>query len=164
MMVSSFKTEIEKLYEEYSDLLYRLALSHSANAEDASDAVQDVFLKYATSPRLFLDEEHRRAWFIRVTINRCNDIYRKNKVRDYTPLDELYDVPSEENGISKALKEMLDSLPENFKSVIVLHYLEGFSVEETANILKLSVSAVKMRLNRARDFVKSSYNKEDFYD
>ena len=163
MVISSLNNEIEKLYDEYSDLLYRLALTHSSNAEDASDAVHDVFLKYASSPKLFFDEEHRKAWFIRVTINRCLDLHRKNKVRSYSPLDEAYDIPSEENGISRDLKEMLDSLPENYRSVLVLHYLEGFSVEETAKLLKLSESAVKMRLNRAREYVKSSYNKEDFY-
>ncbi len=154
---------LEKLYDEYADLLYRIALTHSLNQHDAMDAVQDVFLKFVSIDKTFTDEEHQKAWFIRLVINRCHDLTRKNQVREYIPLDEVYDVADEESHLSPSVKEMLEGLPEKFKTVLVLHYLEGFSVEETAMILKLSVSAVKMRLARARDYIKDKHKKEEFY-
>ncbi|MBR5314010.1 MAG: RNA polymerase sigma factor [Clostridia bacterium] len=154
----------EELYDKYADMLYRIALTHSHDSEDAMDAVQDVFVKCFTLQKIFFDEEHCKAWLIRATINRCHDITRKKKVRSYVPLDEIYDVPEQKEGIAPDLKSLLDELLEKYKDVVVLHYLEGFSIEECAKILSLSVSAVKMRLMRAREFVKQSYTKEELYD
>lgn len=155
---------IEKIYDNYADMLYRIALTHTSSKEDALDVVQDVFVKYVSLNKNISDEGHLKAWLIRVTINRSHDLTRKNKVRSYTPLEDVYELPNEENNIPEAVREMLSSLPEAHKDVIVLHYLEGFSVEETANILKLSVSATKMRLLRARENIKNLYTKEGFYD
>ena len=155
---------LEKLYDEYADLLYRIALTHSQNQYDAMDAVQDVFVKIASLNKQFSDKEYQKAWLIRLVINRCHDLSRKIRIRQYTPLEEAYDIPDEDSQISPNIKDALDSLPEKLKSVLVLHYLEGFSVEETAGILKISVSAVKMRLSRARDLVKVTFEKEEFYD
>ena len=162
-MVSCLHTDLEKVYDEYSDMLYRIALTHTANQHDAMDVVQDVFVKYATLKKTFDDASHLKAWLIRVTVNRAHDLFRKNKVRSYTPLEEVYDLPECENNLSLAVREMLEALPEKYKTVLVLYYFEGFSVEETAAILELSVSAVKMRLSRAREILNVSHKLEDFY-
>ena len=156
-------TELEKVYDEYADMLYRIALSHSGNSHDAMDAVQDVFIKLTSDKLSFKDEEHRKAWLIKATVYRCIDLMRKRQIRIYTPIEEAYDLPNEENSLPSSVKAMLESLPQKFKSMLILHYLEGFSVEEIANIFGLSVSAVKMRLSRARDYVKEKYKLEDFY-
>ena len=72
---------LEAAYDKYANMLYRLAFSHLQRREDAEDAVQDVFTKYMnTSPR-FTDDEHERAWLIRVTVNRCHDMLRRGKIR-----------------------------------------------------------------------------------
>ena len=163
-MVLKLDNYLEKLYDEYADLLYRIALTHSQNQYDAMDAVQDVFVKLVSMDKSFSDKEHQKAWLIRLVINRCHDLSRKLRVRQYTPLEEVYDFPEEDSRLFTNVMELLDGLPEKFKTVLVLHYLEGFSVEETADILKLSISAVKMRLSRAREFVKDTHEKEEFYD
>ena len=162
-MVLDFKSDVEKVYDEYADMMYRIALTHSRNSHDAMDAVQDVFGKYASSPRFFADEEHRKAWLVRSTVNRCLDIFRMNKVRAYVALEEAVEVPDDESPLFASIKLCVDNLPEQFKTVVVLHYLEGFSLEEIATSLKLSVSAVKMRLSRAREFLKETYKEDDFY-
>ena len=156
-------TAIEKLYDEYADLLYRLALSHLGNREDAMDAVQDVFVKYVTLNKKMPDNNYRKAWFIRVTINRCYDLLRRRNVREYTPLDEVEEVlVNDECEIPQSVRSMLESVSEKYRTVLVLYYLEGFSIEEIANILKATPSAVKMRLLRAREAVKATHNKETF--
>lgn len=155
-------SEVEKVYDEYADLLYRIALTHTADSHDAMDAVHDVFVKYATLRKSFKNEEHRKAWLIRSTVNRCHDLFRRAQVRRYTPIEEVDEIAAE-NDLAPAVREMLESLPDNYKTVLVLHYLEGFSVEECATILGLSVSAVKMRLSRAREMVNEKHKKEDFY-
>ena len=153
----------EALYDKYADMLYRIALSHTQCNEDAMDVVQDVFLKFFSSKQNIVNEEHCKAWFIRSTINRSHDITRRRKIRSYISFDEISEIPAEDD-ISPDVREMLNILPEKLKSVMVLHYLEGFSVEEVANILDISVSAVKTRLNRARELVKLKYKKEEFYE
>ena len=158
------KNDISAVYELYSDMLYRLALSHLQNSEDAMDAVQDVFLKYMKKDILFSSAEHEKAWFIRSTINRCRDIRRKNVVRSHEDISEMENLVASEE-ISEQAKDVLNAveqLPDKLRTVIVLHYLEGLSVELTAKSLKISSSAVKMRLSRGREMLKDILEKEGF--
>ncbi len=150
---------LQAAYDNYADLLYRVALSHLKHPEDAMDAVQDVFLKLHTSGKRFRDNEHERAWLLRVTVNRCHDLARRRSIRAYTPLEDVTHLAAESDARPAVLYEV-DRLPVALKSAVVLHYLEGFSVEETASILKLSASAVKMRLSRARDLLRSALQGE----
>lgn len=152
--MSRYKNEqFEAVYEKYSDMLYRIALSHLLSKEDAEDVVHDIFIKYMNNTFHFFSEEHEKAWFIRVTINECHDHLRRRKVRSHAPLDEALAV-FEEAGTGEVTREvlMLDSI---YKTPILLHYYEGYSIEEIARTLRISVSAVKMRLSRAREMLKS---------
>ncbi len=151
----------QQVYEKYVDLLYRLAYSMVLSSHDAEDIVHDVFTKYFIKFPHFKDEEHEKAWFLRVTINQCHDFLKKQRYRSYTPLEEVVTLAhtKEELGI---LQTVL-SLTEKYKVVLLLHYFEGYSVEEIALALKLSTSAVKMRLLRGRDLLKNTIGKEDAY-
>ena len=68
--------KLEQAYEKYADMLYRIALSHLKNHEDAEDVVQEVFIKYMHHFMPFSDEKHEKAWLICVTANRCHDLLR----------------------------------------------------------------------------------------
>jgi len=147
---------IAAAYDRHADMMYRLALSHLQNSEDAADAVQDVFVKFITSTPEFNTPEHEKAWFIRATVNRCYDLLRRRGVRDYVDLDEISEVlpdsetlhdPDERGDVMR----LLSLIPEKNRAAVVLHYLEGYSVERTAKALGIGVSAVKMRLARARE-------------
>ena len=148
-------TDFETLYNRYGEMLFRVCFSMLKSKEDAEDAVQDVFLKYFTNPKPFNDAEHEKAWFIRVTSNHCKDVMRKRTVRSFVGLDEINEL--EDYGIERDGGEVLNSifaLPEKYKTVFVLHYLEEISVAEIAAALGISQSAVKMRLSRGRDILK----------
>ena len=152
----SREAEIAAVYDRHANMLYRVAMSHLQSSEDAQDAVQDVFAKYISAAPVFHDEEQERAWLIRVTVNRSLDLLRQKKVRSYVPLEEAGEIPAEakeEDGLHSLL-QTLTHLPEKHRSAIVLHHLEGFSVEKTAQMLGISVSAVKMRLSRGREALK----------
>lgn len=144
---------IEAVYGRYADMLYRLALSHLAVREDAEDAVHDVFAKYINSYPFFKDSEHEKAWFVRVTVNRCHDLQRKRSKRSHDTLESAHDV-SYTDSEEPEIFGIIHALPEKYRAAVVLHYLEGYSVEETARLLNLSVSAVKMRLSRGRENIK----------
>ncbi|MBR2957480.1 MAG: RNA polymerase sigma factor, partial [Clostridia bacterium] len=143
----------EAAYGRYADMLYRLSLSHLGVVEDAEDAVHDVFEKYINTSPEFKDSEHEKAWFIRVTVNRCHDLLRKRSKRNHEAIEAAYDIAHEDSEEPEIFR-IIHSLPEKHRAVIVLHYLEGYSVEETARLLKVTVSAVKMRLARGREQLK----------
>ncbi len=158
--LSDSGVNLADVYDRYADMLYRLALAHLGTREDAEDAVHDVFAKYISASPSFRDSEHEKAWFIRTTVNRCHDIFRYRSIRNHIALEEAEDISHTHEDEPEIIR-IVHSLPEKYKSAIILHYLEGFSVEETAKILKITVSAVKMRLSRGRDYIKELIGKEE---
>ena len=150
----------EIVYEQYADMLYRLSFSYMKNKEDAEDVVQEVFTKYFCGLHFPMNLEQEKAWFIRVTINQCHDTLRKKKYRAYSSLDEVVELVAEETNDMGHLYEALQKLPEKNRGVVILYYLEGYSVDEITKILQLSASAVKMRLKRGREFLKEELEKE----
>ena len=152
--------EFETAYKQHADVLYRLAFSYLKNREDAEDVVQDTFVKYFCGFHVPISGEQERAWLIRVTINRCHDLLRKRSYRMHDSLDDAMDLAVKEDPEVKELMETVWSLPETYKDVIVLHYLEGYSVEEAARILGVSSSAIKMRLKRGRESLREELEKE----
>lgn len=151
-MNRSSHEQIDAVYDKYADTLYRIALSHLLSVHDAEDAVHDVFIKYMNGSYIFFSEEHEKAWFIRVTVNHCHDMARRRKIRSHASLEEAMEV-FDESGVSDVTRELL-GLEDIYKTPLLLHYYEGYSVEETARILRISVSAVKMRLSRGREKLK----------
>ena len=144
------------MFERYTNLLYRLCYSILLVREDAEDAVQDVFLKYYRKQPTFADENHEKAWFIRVAVNHCKDILRRRKLREFIPLSEVEELLAEkeaeadDSGVLQALFELTD----RYRIVMILHYLEGYPVKEVARLCGISQSAVKMRLSRGREQLK----------
>ncbi|MBQ6876295.1 MAG: RNA polymerase sigma factor [Lachnospiraceae bacterium] len=144
------------MFERYTNLLYRLCYSILLVREDAEDAVQDVFLKYYRKQPTFADEDHEKAWFIRVAVNHCKDILRRRKLREFIPFSEVEELLAEkeaeanDSGVLQALFELAD----RYRIVMILHYLEGYPVKEVARLCGISQSAVKMRLSRGREQLK----------
>lgn len=148
----------ESKYERYKDTLFRIAFTYLKNIEDCEDVIQEVFIKYLSNPPRFDNEEHEKRWLIRVTVNKCKNhldlFWNKNRVH----ADSL-----ETFGISCGEERVLDEvlmLPYKYKAVIYLHYIEGYKVNEIAQILKISSSAVKMRLKKGRELLRVEYEEE----
>lgn len=150
---------LERIYNQYSEMLFRLSYSMLQSREDAEDVLQDVFVKILSRPFDFNSAEHERAWLVRVTLNRCHDVLRKKKIRRYTPLEDIVSLPAEEKDLS-ILREV-QALPSDKREVVLLRYFEDFSVQEIAEILHITPSAVKMRLARARELLKEILNYEE---
>ena len=144
------------MFERYTNLLYRLCYSILLVREDAEDAVQDVFLKYYRKQPTFADEDHEKAWLIRVAVNHCKDILRRRKLREFIPFSEVEELLAEkeaeadDSGVLQAIFELAD----RYRIVMILHYLEGYPVKEVARLCGISQSAVKMRLSRGREQLK----------
>ncbi len=143
-----------KKYEKYSKLLFRIAFLHLGSAHDAEDVLQNVFIKLLYSSPEFKDEEHEKAWLIRVTQNHCKNAV-KIRSRQYAEFNEEI-AADKEHDLSAALdiSMKIRSLPASYKTAIFLCYYEDMSVKEIAKVLKISQSAVKMRLKRGREMLR----------
>lgn len=155
------KPDFEKAYNTYADMLYRIALAYLRNGEDAADAVQDVFIRLMDKAPAFSDENHEKAYLIRLTVNRCKDMLRKRSIRLHSSLEDALDVCTSENTDISDMLALLHSLDEKHRETMILHYLEGLSAEETAEALDISLSAVKMRLMRGREILRNEMKKEE---
>ena len=108
-------------------------------------------MKLLETPRSFNDEEHLKAWLIRVTINLCNNLHRFNK--KFTQLNENIPAPVPQE--SSEVLSLVLALPENYKNVIYLHYYEGYTAKEIGEILKMNTNTVLSNLSRGRKMLKS---------
>ena len=155
---------IEVLINEYQRNLFAAAFSICKNAEDANDLVQETFIQYYTSKKEFEDEQHLKAWLIRVAVNKSKDItrsfWRRNKVN--LPPEELPEKSLEScmYPVEMRLFDEVMRLPEKTRIVIHLYYYEDMSVREIAHILMSTEGAVKMRLSRGRNMLKASLQEE----
>jgi RNA polymerase sigma factor, sigma-70 family len=151
----------EDVIRAYSDMVYRLAFSYTRNKSDADDIFQEVFLRYIRNTPEFNDEEHRKAWLIRVTINCCKKMWVSAWRNKIVPLEnDIIFESNEENSLHYELMK----LPLKYRTIIHLFYYENYSAEEIGSILHQKPSAVRMTLTRARRKLKEILNEEDYND
>lgn len=136
-----------QIYAAYGPGLYRFCLMQLKNSADAEDALQEVFVKRLTRAPIFETPEHERKWLFRVAANQCRDEWKRRGRKDL-PLDLAEFATADPETLD--LLEHVAALPEKQRVVLHLHYYEGYSVAEIAGLLGVTVSAVKMRLNRGR--------------
>lgn len=155
---SNTARQVEQMIKQYGDMLFRLCLVMLKNKSDAEDAVQETVLKYMLKAPHFENAEHEKAWLIRVAANKCLDIHRSRKRHPQTTVDELQGFVSapESCGIIEALM----TIPEKFRIVMLLYYVEEYSIKEIARMIDRSDSAVKMRLSKGRLLLEKIYREE----
>lgn len=152
------KEDIRESVIKYSDMLFKICIVILCNEQDAQDAIQDTFCRYLEKKPEFCDEEHERAWLIRVATNICRDMLRFRIRHPKISIEEV------ENSLTAPeqkdiLRELLE-LPVKQKTVIYLHYVEGYHIKEIADILGLTEGAVKTRLLRGRKQMRDAVRME----
>jgi len=152
--------ETERAVARYSDLVKRICLCHLKNHADTEDVFQNVFVKYLLSDGVFQDEEHEKAWFIRVTVNACKDHLKSLLRHDTVPLALLREEAALEPEHQEVLEAVL-SLPAKYRDVIYLHYYEGYSALEIAAILKSKANTIYSILARGRSLLKEALGGDD---
>lgn len=147
------REKIKEIYDRQVDRVYRTAMVFMKNSQDVEDIVQSVFLTLIEKGIQFDTPEHEKAWFIVTTRNRCKDIlksyWRKSVDLVEEGMDETADSVSTDPPGSDFRAEALDiimNLPEDQREIILLHYYEGYTVNETADMLKLSESKVRSQI------------------
>lgn len=144
--------DVVRLFDQYSNDLYKFAVSYLGSKHDAEDVVQEVFSKLLDK-RMSFESKNEKAYLMTMTANRCKD-HLKSSARSDVDLEseewhlQYYDGFTERN---KAVFDELMRLEEQFRVPIYLHYYAGYSYKEIAKILKLTESAVAVRINRGKE-------------
>ena len=144
------RQSLHELAAMYQDNLFAVAFNICQNTQDAEDVIQDTFVQYYTTKKEFDNEEHIRAWLIRVAVNKAKNVTRTFWRRNKVSIEDFTEMLAFETPESETLFETVMQLPKKYRIVIHLYYYEDYSVGEIAKILKLSESNVKTRLMRGR--------------
>lgn len=143
------------LFDRYADMVYRIALSYLRSPQEAEDVVQTVFLRLLEgSMTVYPGKE--RAFLTKDTINHCKNLLSTARRHETIALDETVLLTQQEDrDIFFAIME----LPEKYRVVVGLHYIEGYSFREISEFLHIGISAVSMRLHRAKSILKKKFGR-----
>ncbi len=159
--------EFEQQAMPHMEVLYNYALRMTSNPDDAKDLLQETFLKAYRFWEKFEQGTNIRAWLFRIMKNTYINLYRKevkepDKV-DYNEIENYYNIIRDESSDPNNLQEKmfgqlldddvsqaLESLPEEFRTVVILCDIEGLTYEEIAEFLQIPVGTVRSRLHRGR--------------
>ncbi len=150
----------EEIIKKYSDTVYRLAYSTCKNKDDADDIFQEVFLRYIKYKPSFRNEEHKKAWFIRVTLNCCKSLYSSAERKMSVPLEDIKD-SNETYDSHYELLDLVKSLPFKYRAVIHLFYYEELSIKEIAKLTKQRESTIRTQLTRARKLLRERLEEDE---
>ena len=158
----------EELVNRYEKKIYRLALNITRHREDAEDVLQEAFMKSFQHLQNFREGSRFYTWLVRIAVNEGLMKLRKRRTSRLVQMQEATDeegqvVPREfvdwgpnpeelyeRSELEEILQKAVDSLSPNFRTVFLLRDVEKLSTEETADVLEVSIGAVKARLFRAR--------------
>lgn len=151
--------DIRRVMDLYTPLIYRLAYLRTGNHSDAEDICQEVFLALVRKNPDFENEENRRAWLIRVCINRTNSLWRTAWHKHVT-LDNDFQHFSLPSSSCERLSDALMALAAEDRTLLQLYYFEGFKTEEIASILGRKPATIRTQLLRARKRLKVQLTEE----
>ena len=161
MPPSLTRQEAERLVNTYADLILRLSYTYLKSTDDAQDICQTVFLKLLQKPQAFSSPEHEKAWIIRTTINACKDHLKSHWRKTTVPIEAAQHVPAPAAEPGSILASV-NLLPPKYRAVIYLHYYEGYTAPEIAQLLGRLPSTVNTQLRRGREQLKTLLEKEGY--
>lgn len=147
------KEELGGLIIDSKEMMYRIAITLLKNEDDCMDAISQSIVNAFAKRSSLRKEEYARTWLVRILLNECYKVLRKRK-RTIT-MEQVPESMIDGRKDYSELYEAVHQLPENMRICVELYYIEGYSIRETAKILKISESAVKNRLLRARKSLKN---------
>jgi RNA polymerase sigma-70 factor, ECF subfamily len=170
----------ERLVATYQDRAYRLAIRIARNAQDAEEIVQDAFLTVIRKISTFRGESAFGSWLYRIVANGAYHKLRRRQgwqleiaLDDVLPVfDEdgrhaapvvdwsaAVDDPSRRSDLRLAMSSAIDELPAHYRAALVLRDVEGWSCAEIAGTLRITVGNVKVRVHRARLYIRQRLSK-----
>ncbi|WP_107943534.1 RNA polymerase sigma factor [Metasolibacillus sp. FSL H7-0170] len=138
---------IHDIVQTYSDTLIRIAVQQTKSMSEAEDIVQEVYMTLMRQTKSFNHEGHLKAWLIKVTFNKCKDYFKSSRVKKTVPItEEMTFIAKEEQMV---LPEIFELDPKD-RVIVYLHYYEGYTTTEIADLLEMKANTVGSKLRRAR--------------
>ena len=180
MTDKDIKASKDKLFESeflpHIDALYNFAFHLTYNEEDANDLVQETFLKAYRFIDSYDQGTNAKAWLFKILKNAFINEYRRKSKQpakvDYEEIKDYHDTDDPDQRVSLDLRQevfqgmmgdevtmAVNSLPVDFKTVVLLCDIEGFTYEEMAKIIDIPIGTVRSRLHRARNMLKEKLKK-----
>lgn len=157
----TYATEPERLVDTYANAILRVCYTYLRSTQDAEDICQDVLLKVLQRPQRFFSADHERAWIIRVAANACKDLLKSRGARATVALDDAsepasapYATEAQLAARSQSVLQSVMNLLANYREAIYLHYYEGYSIKQIAELVGASESAIATRLSRGRTMLR----------
>lgn len=152
------KNTFNKIFIAISDDLYKIAKSRINNEDDIADAVQETMIATFKNIKKLRDTSQFKQWVITILINKCNRIYRRKYKKDISYEEYNFESFSSSCNIESNIEfyEMLKDLKYEEKIVIILYYLEQYSIKDIKEILKMNENTVTTHLYRARQKIKKN--------
>lgn len=159
------RTEMERIYKQYADMIYRIALNDTHSPTDAEDILQEVLIaRFLHSG--FEDPEYEKRWLIRVTLNKGKNLRRTLLRRSALPLESIYEQPAPDRPDYRPLRAAVAALPRKLRNAIDLYYFEGYSTAEIAGLLSANEATVRTWLRRGRmklkEILQEEWNDDEF--
>lgn len=151
MDAALFQTEV-KLSKK---LLFRIAWSYLGHSQDVEDVVQEAITIAWSKRNSLRDEKQFRPWLVQILCNQCKNMLRRRRKFSFFPLEEdtvLVDPPETDAPIIEALQTLKPEL----RMVITLYYVDGYSVRDISETMRIPQGTVQTRLQRARKHLKNS--------
>ena len=137
--------------------LFRICFSQLPSAQDREDAVQEALARAGRKRGQLREEGYLQTWLVRILLNVCHDMQRRGQ--RMVPTAEI-ELPVQDTSPDGALREALLALPEKYRLPILLYYLEGYSLRQVAQMLRIPENTVKTRLSRGRQQLKERLHEE----
>ena len=137
--------------------LFRICFSQLPSAQDREDAVQETLARAWRKRGQLREEGYLQTWLVRILLNVCHDMQRRGQ--RMVPTAEI-ELPVQDTSPDGALREALLALPEKYRLPILLYYLEGYSLRQVAQMLRIPENTVKTRLSRGRQQLKERLHEE----
>jgi len=144
--------EINNAIEKYSKTIYKVAFSYTKDKSISEDILQDVLIKFMTDSTNFHEDEHEKAWLIRVTINECKKFYRSIWNLRRISLEDIYPFSDiEKHDVFYAVMD----LPKKYRLIIHLYYYEQLSIKEISSLLNANENTIMSLLYRGRKILRN---------
>lgn len=157
-----------KLYRQYCDGMFIVAMRFLESTDDAEDVLQDSFVNAFQKIHQYSGDVTFGAWLKRIVVNKCID-FLKSKKQELVPLDEGYMQPVvdedwsiEEEINIEAVKRVIQNLPEKYKYVVLMYLVEGFDHHEISQVLEITEVTSRTRLLRGKAYLKSALIKKGY--
>ncbi len=149
------ETQLKHAITAHSNTVKRICFMYLHNVQDVEDIFQNVFTKYILSLVIFKNEEHEKAWLIRVTVNACKDYLKTYWKKNVELKSEQIEPPQSSTPENTDILQAVRQLPPLYRDAIYLHYYEGYKAKEICHIMKKSENTVYSLLSRGREQLKT---------